>query len=74
MEILGVEKFGAALFQLFRAGQRLAFGAVAVGTGNGEIPITCFGLNRSAVFAQHQRFNAKSSRCRVWLLPSSENF
>jgi hypothetical protein len=40
----------------------LALGTVAVATGNGEISITCPGLNRCAVFAWHQHFNAKSPR------------
>ena len=31
MEILGVEKFGAALFQPFGAGQRLAFWTMPIG-------------------------------------------
>jgi len=51
MEILGIEKFGAAIFKPFRAGQRLAFWAVTVGARNGELTITCLGLNRCAVFA-----------------------
>jgi hypothetical protein len=41
MEILGVEKFGAAILNPFRAGQRLAFWAVAIAAGNGVISITC---------------------------------
>ena len=32
MEILGVEKFGAAILNPFRAGQRLTFWAVPIGT------------------------------------------
>jgi len=41
MEVLGVEKFGAAIFKPFGAGQRLAFWAVAIAAGNGDHPITC---------------------------------
>ena len=48
MEILGIEKFGAAIFKPFRAGQRLAFWAVTVGARNGDLPITCAVLTRCA--------------------------
>src|SRR5437763_11561031 len=33
VEVLGVEKFGAAILQPFGAGERLAFWAVAIGAG-----------------------------------------
>ena len=41
MEILGIEKFGAAIFKPFRAGESLTFRAVAVRTSNGDLSITC---------------------------------
>jgi hypothetical protein len=41
VEILGIEKFRAAIFEPFGAGERLTLWAVAIGARNGEISITC---------------------------------
>jgi len=41
MEVLGIEKFGAAILQPFSAGKRLAFWAMSIRARNGDIPITC---------------------------------
>src|SRR5215467_9451757 len=41
VEILSLEKLGAAILEPFGAGQRLAFWAVSIGTCNGELSITC---------------------------------
>src|SRR6516162_7490685 len=42
VEVLGVQKLGLAVLQPLSPGERLAFGAVSIGAGNGEISITCF--------------------------------
>jgi hypothetical protein len=62
VDIAGGQKVPAARCQPAVARVGLALWAVPVSAGNGEIPITCLGLNRCAVFAWHQHFNTKSPR------------
>ena len=42
VEVLGVQKLGLAILEPLSPGERLAFWAVAIRTGNGELSITCF--------------------------------
>ena len=42
VEVLGVQKLGLAIFEPLSPGEGLAFWAVPIRTGNGEISITCF--------------------------------
>jgi hypothetical protein len=41
MKVLGMEKFSAAIFEPFSAGKGLAFWAMPIRAGNGELSITC---------------------------------
>jgi hypothetical protein len=50
VEVLGVQQLGLTILEPLSPGKRLAFWAVAIRAGNGELSITCIGLNRFAVF------------------------
>jgi hypothetical protein len=62
VEVRDAEEFFLSCGEPALASLCLALGTVPVPAGNGEISITCIGLNRYAVFAWHQHFNAKSPR------------
>jgi hypothetical protein len=41
VEVLGVQKLGLASFEPLSPGKRLAFWAMAIAAGNGDLSITC---------------------------------
>lgn len=49
VEVLDGQQFGLAVFEPLSAGEGLALGTVTIPTRNGDLSISCLGLNRYAV-------------------------